>query len=85
MFVSIRTVSYTFAAALFLGLKLDVANAAFTVADRPWLDPTRSSEERLQLFMLQLNATQKYATVQGDTVVSIHQHIPIESCVAEFT
>lgn len=35
--------------------------------DRPWLDPTLPSEERLQLFLGQLNASQKYAMVQGDT------------------
>jgi beta-glucosidase len=38
-----------------------------TLADRPWLDPTLPNEERLQLFLDQLNSTQKYAMVQGDT------------------
>lgn len=35
--------------------------------DRPWLDPTLPNEQRLQLFLAQLNSTQKYAMVQGDT------------------
>jgi beta-glucosidase len=38
-----------------------------TLADRPWLDPTLPNEQRLQLFLAQLNSTQKYAMVQGDT------------------
>lgn len=38
-----------------------------TLAYRPWLDPTLPTEQRLQLFLDQLNSTQKYAMVQGDT------------------
>jgi beta-glucosidase len=38
-----------------------------TLAYRPWLDPTVPNEQRLQLFLDQLNSTQKYAMVQGDT------------------
>ncbi|KAI4674502.1 uncharacterized protein J4E88_008238 [Alternaria novae-zelandiae] len=38
-----------------------------TLANRPWLDPTLPNEQRLQLFLDQLNNTQKYAMVQGDT------------------
>ncbi|KAI4914746.1 hypothetical protein J4E90_004778 [Alternaria incomplexa] len=38
-----------------------------TLANRPWLDPTLPNEQRLQLFIDQLNNTQKYAMVQGDT------------------
>lgn len=35
--------------------------------DRPWLNSTLPNEQRLQLFLAQLNSTQKYAMVQGDT------------------
>ncbi|KAI4931901.1 uncharacterized protein J4E92_003799 [Alternaria infectoria] len=38
-----------------------------TLANRPWLDPALPNEQRLQLFLDQLNNTQKYAMVQGDT------------------
>lgn len=38
-----------------------------TLTDRPWLDRTLPNEVRLQLFLGQLNSTQKYAMVQGDT------------------
>ncbi|KAG9191313.1 hypothetical protein G6011_09401 [Alternaria panax] len=38
-----------------------------TLAGQPWLDPTLPNEQRLQLFLGQLNSTQKYAMVQGDT------------------
>jgi hypothetical protein len=50
-------------------LAADSVFAATTLADRPWLDQSKPTEERLQLFMLQLNDTQKYNFVQGDTVV----------------
>lgn len=36
----------------------------------PWMDPARPTEDRLQLFLKQLNRTQIYDMVQGDTVVS---------------
>lgn len=41
--------------------------ASQTLTDRPWLDPTLPNEQRLQLLLDQLNSTQKYAMVQGDT------------------
>lgn len=69
MFVSIRLVSYALATAVLLASNLGLVNGDLIVADRPWLDKSRPAEERLQLFMLQLNTTQKYAMVQGDTVV----------------
>ncbi|KAH9214722.1 glycoside hydrolase family 3 domain-containing protein [Leptodontidium sp. 2 PMI_412] len=71
MLVSIRLVSYALATAVLLTSNLGLVNADLTVADRPWLDKSRPAE-RLQLFMLQLNTTQKYAMVQGDTVLDDH-------------
>jgi beta-glucosidase len=38
-----------------------------SLIDRKWLNPTLPNEQRLQLFLDQLNNTQKYAMVQGDT------------------
>lgn len=49
---------------------LFVAWASSTVAVQPWLNTSLAYEERLQAFVAQLNDTQKYAMVQGDTVVS---------------
>ncbi|KAL5316043.1 hypothetical protein ACEPPN_016918 [Leptodophora sp. 'Broadleaf-Isolate-01'] len=72
MFVSIRLVSYALATAVLLASNLGLVNGDLIVADRPWLDKSRPAEERLQLFMLQLNTTQKYAMVQGDTVLDDH-------------
>ena len=40
---------------------------ALATFERPWLDTALPMEERLQLFLQQLNATQKFAMVQGDT------------------
>lgn len=75
MFISLRQASLVAAAAVLLAIEFKAVNAALTLADRPWLDISRPYEERLQLFMLQLNVTQKYAMVQGDTVVSsLHTH-----------
>jgi len=65
------------AVTLLLALNSGVAGAVDLV-DRPWLDVSRPYEERLQLFMYQLNITQKYAMVQGDTVVSLN-HLPLTS------
>lgn len=70
MFVSVRA---ALAASILLASNLGSATADLTVADRPWLDKSRTAEDRLQLFMLQLNTTQKYAMVQGDTVVCLLQ------------
>lgn len=36
---------------------------------QPWLDTSLNHEERLQLFISQLNTTQKLAMTQGDTEV----------------
>lgn len=69
MFTSIQAARFALAAACLLASNLGSANADLTIADRPWLDKSQPAEERLQLFMLQLNTTQKYAMVQGDTVV----------------
>lgn len=70
MFTYIRAARFALAAALLLASNnIGSVNADLTIADRPWLDKSRPAEERLQLFMLQLNTTQKYAMVQGDTVV----------------
>ncbi|TDZ38822.1 Beta-glucosidase [Colletotrichum spinosum] len=44
---------------------LSLASAAFAI--QPWLDKTLPFEERLASFIAQLNDTQKYAMVQGDT------------------
>ncbi|KAJ0335123.1 hypothetical protein COL922a_009700 [Colletotrichum nupharicola] len=41
--------------------------ASTSLAVQPWLDKTLPFEERLELFIAQLNETQKHAMVQGDT------------------
>lgn len=46
-----------------------VGASTVNITGRPWLDQSRTTEDRLKLFMQQLNETQKYAMVQGDTVV----------------
>lgn len=43
--------------------------ASGVLAVQPWLNTSLGYEERLQAFITQLNDTQKYAMVQGDTVV----------------
>lgn len=43
-----------------------------TSADQPWLDVSLPFEQRLQSFLAQLNETQVYAMVAGDTEVCIH-------------
>jgi hypothetical protein len=55
-------------AVLFL---LQISSAISVISAKPWLDVTKSTEERLELLMLQWNRTQIYAMVQGDTVVSL--------------
>lgn len=52
-------------------LALLLAWATSTVAIQPWLNASLPYEERLQAFIAQLNNTQKFAMVQGDTVVSV--------------
>lgn len=52
--------------ALFVAWTSSLAAAATA---QPWLDTALAFEERLQSFIAQLNATQKLAMVQGDTVV----------------
>jgi hypothetical protein len=39
-------------------------------SQQPWLDKSLPDEERLQIFIAQLNTTQKLAMTQGDTEVS---------------
>lgn len=59
-----------FTAASYAGLFIATIQALASSnvpADRPWLDRTLPNEQRLQLFLDQLNATQKFAMVQGDT------------------
>lgn len=46
--------------------------ASSVVATQPWLNTSLPYEERLQSFLAQLNDTQKFAMVQGDTVVRPH-------------
>ncbi|RDW78506.1 glycoside hydrolase family 3-containing protein [Coleophoma crateriformis] len=46
-----------------------VGASTTNATNRPWLDQSRTTEDRLKLFMQQLNETQKYAMVQGDTVL----------------
>jgi hypothetical protein len=53
--------------ALFASLAKAVSSVE--IANQPWLDPSRSSDERLKLFMMQLNITQKYNMLQGDQLV----------------
>ncbi|PSN62724.1 glycoside hydrolase family 3 domain-containing protein [Corynespora cassiicola Philippines] len=53
---------------IFLAFALaSLEHPCFAKATQPWLDKTLPVEERLQSFLKQLNATQKYAMVQGDT------------------
>lgn len=40
-----------------------------TLTDWPWLNVTLPAEQRLELLFAQLNTSQIYAFVQGDTVV----------------
>lgn len=44
--------------------------ASGVAATQPWLNTSLPYEERLTAFIAQLNDTQKFAMVQGDTVVS---------------
>ncbi|KAL3427319.1 glycoside hydrolase family 3 domain protein [Phlyctema vagabunda] len=63
--VSVLAVSYS----LFFILCCHASAAIAADFDWPWLDVSRPTEDRLRLFMLQLNETQKFAMVQGDTVL----------------
>ena len=45
-------------------------SAAGVVTVQPWLNSSLPYEDRLLAFIAQLNDTQKYAMVQGDTEVS---------------
>lgn len=51
---------------------------------RPWLDTTLPTEQRLQLFLGQLNASQKYAMVQGDTVLE-DTGTGVSSCIGHIS
>ncbi|PQE23746.1 putative periplasmic beta-glucosidase precursor protein [Rutstroemia sp. NJR-2017a BBW] len=55
-----------------------------TVADSPWLDIPLPTEERLQLLMLQLNTSQIYAFVQGDTVLE-DEGTGVSACVGHIS
>lgn len=59
-----------------LGLLLPIfslwATAQEASVDRPWLNPHLPTERRLQVLLAQLNATQKFAMLQGDTEVGSH-------------
>lgn len=66
--------SLTGRAVLVAVASLSAATTATTesaYADQPWLDPELPSEVRLQLFIEQLNETQIYNMLEGDTVVRI--------------
>lgn len=51
-------------------IALLISSASGILATQPWLNSSLPYEERLQAFIAQLNDTQKFAMVQGDTVVS---------------
>jgi hypothetical protein len=56
--------------------------AAGVLAVQPWLDTSLSYEERLLAFVAQLNDTQKYNMVQGDTeacTTCILPHVRLQS------
>lgn len=55
--------SWTLAALLWTTCR----TTAELILDRPWLNMSLSVEQRLELFLGQLNTTQKFAMVQGDT------------------
>ncbi|KAH7374129.1 glycoside hydrolase family 3 domain-containing protein [Cadophora sp. MPI-SDFR-AT-0126] len=86
MFVFTGAARFALAAAFVLLLNSNtlLVNADLTISDRPWLDKSRPAEERLQLFMLQLNTTQKYAMVQGDTVLDDHG-TGISACIGHIS
>jgi len=50
--------------------------------DRPWLDISLPTDERLELLMLQFNQSKIYAQVQGDTVVSTLQFLNIPRLIS---
>ncbi|KAH7308010.1 glycoside hydrolase family 3 domain-containing protein [Stachybotrys elegans] len=52
--------------------------------DSPWLDKNLSPEDRLQAFIGQLNESQIYAMVQGDTVLDDHG-TGINACIGHIS
>lgn len=53
-----------------VAVSLAALSAVGVNAVQPWLDTSLPYEDRLLAFIAQLNDTQKYAMVQGDTEVS---------------
>ncbi|KAF4634295.1 hypothetical protein G7Y89_g3810 [Cudoniella acicularis] len=55
-----------------------------TLAARPWLDPSLPTEVRLNQLILQLNTTQIYAIVQGDTVLE-DEGTGVSTCIGHIS
>lgn len=72
----------------FIGIATALAPITFasnvTIASRPWLDKSLSTETRLDQLMLQLNESQIYAMVQGDTVLE-DNGTGVSACIGHIT
>ncbi|KAH6667600.1 glycoside hydrolase family 3 domain-containing protein [Halenospora varia] len=72
----------------FIGIAAALAPVAFasntTIASRPWLDRSLPTETRLDQLMLQLNESQIYAMVQGDTVLE-DNGTGVSACIGHIT
>lgn len=62
---------FTTAAALFI--RYTYADSSLHL-DRPWLEKARSTADRLQMYLQQLNSAQKLEMLQGYTTVSAIHH-----------
>ncbi|KAK2051217.1 glycoside hydrolase family 3 domain-containing protein, partial [Colletotrichum caudatum] len=61
-----------------------VSALSLSVAEPLWLDKSAPTEDRLQAFMGQLNESQIYAMVQGDTVLDDHG-TGINACIGHIS
>ncbi|KAK2022436.1 glycoside hydrolase family 3 domain-containing protein [Colletotrichum zoysiae] len=61
-----------------------VSASSLSVAEPLWLDKSAPAEDRLQAFMGQLNESQIYAMVQGDTVLDDHG-TGINACIGHIS
>ncbi|KAK2044729.1 glycoside hydrolase family 3 domain-containing protein [Colletotrichum somersetense] len=61
-----------------------VSALSLSVAEPLWLDTSAPAEDRLQAFMGQLNESQIYAMVQGDTVLDDHG-TGINACIGHIS
>ena len=68
--LAIMRVSITMRISFWLLFTLTKSGSS-VLLERPWLNASLPTELRLQLFLSQLNATQKFDMLQGDTEVSM--------------